>query len=464
MTLLLSARGVTKSFGQKLVADRIDLFVSRGEKIALVGVNGSGKSTLLSMLAGAERPEEGEVIRRRGIRVAYLSQNPPVDPALTAREEVALGLVEINHARKRLDAVEAALTRSVQGDDVDALLEEQSSLQQTLEEAQGWNPEHQIETVMRALGVSYPDRPLGTLSGGERKRAALGRVVLSRPDLLLLDEPTNHLDADTVLWLEDFLDAFLGGVVFVTHDRYFLDRVATRTAELHKGALTLYEGGFEEYLQGKAERLEKEARSEEVRLNLVRTELEWLRRGPKARGTKQKARIDRAKTLIDNKPDREQKLFDLASAFTTPRLGKTILEVNGLTHAYGEKPVLDALSFALRSGDRLGVIGPNGAGKSTLLKALVREIVPPEGVIVLGKNTEISYFAQQRAALPEEQTLWEVVGNGSDYVDVGGQRYHMAGYLARFLFDAGGAPPEDQEPLWRGESARRACDLAPATF
>ena len=452
MTILLNARSLKKSFGSKILVDGADITVSRGDKLAIVGANGTGKSTLLAMLTGREPVDEGEIVTRRNIRVGIQLQDPAFDPTHTARQEVSSGLEQIKTISARLKEIETLFESAKEGDDLDALLEEQSEIQELLDESGGWSIEHKVQEMLDALELPNADRLMGALSGGERKRASLGRLLLSRPDLMFLDEPTNHLDADTVFWLENYLQGYSGGLVFVTHDRYFLDRVATQTLELERGKITVYPGGFEDYLAGKEERMMRMARQEDVRLNLVRTELEWLRRGPKARGTKQKARIERAHTLME-RPEKAANALDLSSGMATVRLGKTILEVKELSVSFGEKPIIHKLDFALRAGDRVGVIGPNGAGKSTFLKTLLGEIPTPEGVVTIGKNSAISYFSQHRNTLPEEETLWDVIGEGFDSVEVAGNRIHLASYLARFLFEPG-SHRQRIKSLSGGEKAR----------
>ncbi len=429
---ILTAEALEKSYGAHVIFDKIDLSIHTGERVGLVGANGAGKSTLAKILAGVDTPDNGTVARRRGASIAYLDQDPHFDGDSTPREVVRDGLGPWSEAKALYDAASAKLS-SGEGD-IGALLAEQETAAADVERLGGWERMHTIDAMLGHLGVVNPEAKISTLSGGERRRVALAKILVSRPALAILDEPTNHLDVDTVDWLEEYLlDEHTGALLLVTHDRYLLDRVSTRTLEIDKGKVYSYDGGYELYLEQKAERLAHEGRTEQNRQNFLRREIEWLRRQPKARSTKQKARIDRAETAIAIRGPQEEKTATLA--VEGARSGKTILELHGVSLERGGRRLVDKLELYLTQGERVGIVGKNGTGKSTLLAAVVGELEPIEGEIVVGKNTKVAYFDQQRSGLEDDKSIFENVAGDHTRIEVNGEAIEPRSYLERFLFD-----------------------------
>jgi ATP-binding cassette subfamily F protein uup len=449
---LLAAHDLKKAFGAHAVLDGATLVIEEGERVGLVGLNGSGKSTLVRILAGLDAPDGGTVARRRGAELGYLEQEPVLDPEQTPRGVVLAGLAAWSEAKARHDAVSAKLSRG-DGDGA-KLLEEQASAASDVERLGGWDRMHHVDEVLGHVGLERLDAKVGTMSGGERRRVALARLLVARPALAILDEPSNHLDVDTIAWLEGYLqDEYTGAVLLITHDRYLLDRVAMRTVELDRGKLYSYDGGYEAYLEAKAERLAHEARTEQNRQNFLRTELEWLRRQPKARGTKQKARIERAETAKAIAAPKAERTAALAA--DTVRAGKTVVDLRGLELSIGGRTLVSGLDLALAQGERVGIIGKNGTGKTTLLRALLGELEPAKGEIVRGANTKIAYFDQQRGGLDDDKSIFDNVGGDKARIPLGGRVLEVRSYLERFLFD----PHKQRQPvgsLSGGERARVA--------
>ncbi|TVR65834.1 MAG: ABC transporter ATP-binding protein [Gemmatimonadales bacterium] len=436
MSSVLDAQGLRKSYGARELLPGVDFSVAEREKVGVVGRNGSGKSTLLRILAGEESADAGTVALRRGLRVAYLPQDPPVDPHRTIFRTAGEGTGSLQGDLLAYQEVNQELARGPDGARLEELLARQSRLASRIERDGGWDLQHRIETVLTRLGIEGWERTMGTLSGGERRRVALARTLLSEPELLLLDEPTNHLDADTVLWLEETLYDFPGAVVVVTHDRYFLDRVVDRMVEVSHRGLTSYPGGYTDYLAQRAEREAREAVEAEKRSRLLEKELAWARRSPPARTGKQKARRARAAEMAEEarESSRERQGTVELEVTEAPRLGRTVLELHDVGKDYGERTVLDGVSDRLSAGERIGVVGPNGAGKSTLLRIVVGEETPDRGHVVLGENTRVGYLDQQRELDPE-LTIARAV-SVSDWVELNGRRLHLKAYLDRFLFPA----------------------------
>ena len=449
---ILSAHGITKHFGPQVVLDGATFTITSHERVGLVGVNGSGKSTLARILAGVETSDTGTVARRRGASIAYLDQSPTFEGDPTAREAVLGGLAAWAEAKARHDAATHGLERG-EGE-IDALLEAQETAAADVERLGGWDRLPEIDAVLSHLGVRLPDAKVASMSGGERRRVALARLLVARPDLAILDEPTNHLDVDTVDWLEGHLaDDFRGAILLVTHDRYLLDRVCTRTLELDRGALVSYDGGYGLYLEQKAERLALQARTESNRQNFLRKELEWLRRQPKARSTKQKARIERAETAKAVVAPREEKVARLS--VEEARAGKTILELRHLGIDLASRTLVRDLEMFLVEGERIGVVGANGTGKTTLLRAIVGTLTPSRGEVVVGKNTKIAYFDQERSGLDDKLSIFDNVAGDQPKIEVDGEAIEPRSYLERFLFD----PQKQRQPvgsLSGGERARVA--------
>ncbi|MDQ3605431.1 MAG: ABC-F family ATP-binding cassette domain-containing protein [Gemmatimonadota bacterium] len=429
----LNVQNLHKSFGTRTVFAGVSFALDPGEKVGLIGANGSGKTTLLRILAGIEGHEQGILAFQRGIRVGYLAQEPSFAEDETIREAVASGHPELQAA---FAAYHEAGERLADSTDRDRWLARQSEAAARIEALGGWDWEHRVETILTRLGVGGWERQVAGLSGGEQKRVALARTLLARPELLLLDEPTNHLDADTTQWLEEHLQEYPGALLLITHDRYFLDRVVTRMLEVSIGELTSYPGGYTEYLEAKAERLERERAEEGKRAKLIEQELAWVRRSPSARTGKQQARINR---LGDLQAEQRQACADSPATLAElqagerPRLGRTVLELHGISKSYGERVLIRGLSTALRAGERIGVIGPNGAGKTTLLRIILGLEPPDAGEVEVGRNTRIAYYDQRREELDPEVSVYETASN-QDFVTVGGERMHLRSYLESFLF------------------------------
>jgi ATP-binding cassette subfamily F protein uup len=464
----LTAQHLRKSYGPQVVLDDASFTLVRGEKVGLIGANGAGKSTLSKLLAGAEVPDGGSVSVRRGLTIRYLPQEPVLDPAASPRAVVAEALSAWTEATKRY--VEVSERLAAKGND-EALVQEQAALDDTIQHLGGWERGHEALGFLDKLGVRDVERPCGERSGGEKRRIALAQLLVAAPDVAIVDEPTNHLDADTVEWLEEYFTQDYGGaIVLVTHDRYFLDAVVDRIIELERGRLSTYPGGYGDYLEKKAELMAHEGRVEQNRQNVLRREREWLSRGPKARSTKQKARIQRAHALEAQGPATagrpgEVSLVGAAGA----RQGKTTLELHGLQLAGGEgaPPLHAPFDLILTAGERIGIVGPNGAGKTTLLRAVLaaagEPVVPAAilaGSIVVGKNTKVAYLDQMRGTLDDDKSIFDDVRGegGTTVVRLGAsarEEMDLRSYLELFLFD-GQKQRQKVGSLSGGERARVA--------
>ena len=419
----------------------VSLVVDDGDRIGLIGPNGAGKSTLLRILAGREVPDAGERSVRRDLEIGYLEQEPRFEPGATVRDVVRAGLAgrdallaELEDLHAQIDAAADAAAGGSSGDDVlHALIRRQERLHHQLDALGGHDVEHRVEAEISGVGLPDPDARCGTLSGGELRRAALARLLIAEPDLLLLDEPTNHLDAFVVAWLEQRLMALASPLVLVTHDRYLLSRVTTRIVEIDRGAAYGYEGDYTAYVEQRAARLASEAHAERARLNLLRRETAWMRRGPPARTTKAKARIDRYEELVESAP--RVAAADLVLAFPPgPRLGSKGLLLHRVGHSYGERTILPPLDLEIAKGMRLGVVGPNGAGKTTLLNILLGRLEPSRGKVVRGDTVRVGTVDQKRDELDPDNTVVQEVAEPGGYVTVGGRPVHVATFLDRFLF------------------------------
>ncbi len=458
---VLSARGLTKAYGPQTLFSNVSITVTRGERVGLLGVNGTGKSSLLRVLAGVEPADEGTVDRRRDATFGFLEQEPALDPSRTPREIAGEGLAEWQAAMTRHKEISERIER---GERSDALVAEQSTIADRIEHLGGFARDHVAEEILGKLGVRELDRPVGTMSGGERRRVALARILIARPTLAILDEPTNHLDTEAIEWLESHLEnEFDGAVLMVTHDRWVLDAICDRIVELDRGTLTEYRGGYSEYVEQKIERLAHEERAEANRLNLLRRETAWLRRGAQARTTKQKARIQRAEALIAAEPTERPAEVDLSAMHASAaEMGKSVLDFEDVDLAIGEKVLVRDLTLHLVRSDRIGVIGPNGIGKTSLLRAIMGDLAPARGTITVGARTHIALFDQARAQLND---AWSVLDNvaeregsartGAGVVTIGGETIEMRTYLERFLFD-GSKQRQSVGSLSGGERARVA--------
>jgi ATP-binding cassette subfamily F protein uup len=411
----------------------LDLSLDAGERVALVGRNGCGKSTLVRILAGVEAPDEGEVILRSGLRVGHLEQEPRFDGTPTATEAVLDGLAGWQRAVELHAAATARIAAG--GGDLASLVGEQAAAAARVEELGGWDLRHEALGMLDHLGVARPDTPVDRLSGGERRRVALARLLVAAPDLAVLDEPTNHLDLDTIAWLERWiLERFRGAVVLVTHDRHLLDAVATRTLELDGGRLYSYEGGWSRYLEARAERVAHEGRVEDNRRNFLRRELEWLRRTPKARTTKQKARIDRVEAARDLRPRPTPSTANIELGAV--RSGRTVLDAEGVAVDVAQRRLVRDVTLRLSQGERLGILGPNGCGKTSLLRVLCGLDPPAVGRVVLGKATRIAYLDQVRSGLDDARSIFENVAEGRARILLGERELEVRAYLERFAFSS----------------------------
>ncbi|ESS15289.1 MAG: energy-dependent translational throttle protein EttA [Burkholderiaceae bacterium] len=411
----------------------ISLSFLPGAKIGMLGTNGSGKSTLLKIMAGIDKDIEGEAIAMSGIRIGYLPQEPELDPTHNVRQSVESGMGEVLAAKDRLDAVYAAYAE--EDADFDALAAEQAQLEAIIASA-GTDSEHQLEIAADALRLPPWDANIGVLSGGEKRRVALCRLLLSKPDMLLLDEPTNHLDAESVEWLEQFLARFPGTVVAITHDRYFLDNAAEWILELDRGRGIPYKGNYSLWLEQKEARLALEQRTEDARTKAMKKELEWVRQNPKGRQAKSKARLARFEELSDyeyQKRNETQEIFIPVAE----RLGTEVIEFTGVSKSFGDRVLIDDLTFKIPAGAIVGIIGPNGAGKSTLFK-LIRGVEQPDsGEIKTGQTVQVAFVDQSREDLNDEKTVWEDISGGLDMITVGKFQMPSRAYCGRFNFSGG---------------------------
>ncbi len=409
----------------------ISLSFLPGAKIGVLGLNGSGKSTLLKIMAGIDKDIEGEAVPMPGLDIGYLPQEPQLDPAHTVRQEVELAMGEVNAARARLEEIYAAYAEP--DADFDALSEEQGKLEAVIAAA-GTDSEHQLEIAADALRLPPWDAVIGQLSGGEKRRVALCKLLLSKPDMLLLDEPTNHLDAESVEWLEIFLKRFPGTVVAITHDRYFLDNAAEWILELDRGQGIPWKGNYSTWLEQKEARLEQEKKSEDARMKAMKKELEWARQNPKGRQAKSKARLARFEELSDyeyQKRNETQEIFIPVAE----RLGTEVIEFKSVSKSFGDRLLIDNLSFKVPAGAIVGIIGPNGAGKSTLFKLIAGREQPDSGEVVIGKTVQLAFVDQSREALADDKTVWEDVSGGLDLITVGKFQMPSRAYCGRFNFN-----------------------------
>ena len=421
-----------KAVHDKVILDDVTVGVYPGAKIGVVGPNGAGKSTLLKVMAGLEDVSNGEARLTPGYTVGILQQEPPLDEDKTVRENIEQAFGDILAKIERFNQVSAEMADP--DADFDALMAEMGQLQDEIDAANGWDLDSQLSQAMDALQCPDPDAPVSILSGGERRRVALCKLLLEAPDLLLLDEPTNHLDAESVLWLEQFLHRYPGAVMAVTHDRYFLDDVAEWICEVDRGQLYPYEGNYSTYLEKKAARLEAQSQQDARRAKKMKAELEWVRSSPKARQAKNRARLERYEQM--EAEARASKRVDFTDIHIPvgPRLGAKVLEAEHLCKSFGDRVLIDDLSFSLPRNGIVGVIGPNGVGKSTLFKMIVGQEQPTSGTLEVGESVKLSYVDQMRQGLDAEKTLWEVVSDGNDYIRVGDAEIPSRAYVAAFGF------------------------------
>lgn len=421
-----------KAHGDKVILDDVTLSFYPGAKIGVVGPNGMGKSTLLKVMAGLEEVSAGDARLTPGYTVGILQQEPPLDEEATVIENIRMAFADVLAKVERFNAIGAEMADP--DADFDALMEEMGTLQNDIDAANGWDLDSQLSQAMDALQCPDPDAPVKVLSGGERRRVALCKLLLEAPDLLLLDEPTNHLDAESVLWLEQFLHRYPGAVLAVTHDRYFLDNVAEWICEVDRGHLYPYKGNYSTYLETKAARLESQGQQQAKLAKRMKNELEWVRSSPKARQAKNKARLERYEQMEAEARSAKSVDFTDIAIPVGPRLGSKVLEVEHLHKQFGDRVLIDDLSFSLPRNGIVGVIGPNGVGKSTLFKMIVGKEPVSGGTLELGETVQISYVDQNREGLDPKKTLWEVVSDGLDYIRVGETEIPSRAYVANFGF------------------------------
>jgi ATP-binding cassette ChvD family protein len=427
-------KGLSKTYpGGREVMKDIWLSFLPGAKIGVLGYNGAGKSTLMRIMAGMDTDFAGEAWAAEGVKVGYLSQEPQLDNAKTALENVMDGVGEVKTLLDRFEAVSAKFAEELSEDEMNAVIAEQAELQEKIDAAGGWDLQRNVEIAMDALRCPPGDADVTKLSGGERRRVALCRLLLSKPDMLLLDEPTNHLDAESVGWLETFLEEYPGTVVAVTHDRYFLDNVTGWILELDRGRGIPYEGNYSSWLQQKKKRLEQEEREEAARQRTIDRELEWIGQSPQARRTKSKARISAFNDLVaqaaDKAPETAQIIIPVAE-----RLGGQVIDFENLSKGFGDKLLIDKLTFKLPPGGIVGVIGPNGAGKTTLFRMITGQDKPDSGAIKIGETVKLGYVDQSRDSLKDTATVWEEISGGQDEIMLGKFKTPSRAYVGRFNF------------------------------
>ena len=427
---IYTMKKVRKAHGDKVILDDVTMSFYPGAKIGVVGPNGAGKSSILKIMAGIDQPGNGEAFLAPGASVGILMQEPVLDDTKTVRENVEDGLGETMVQLKRYNEIAELMAT----DYSDELMEEMGELQEKLDHADAWEIDSQLEQAMDALRCPPPESPVTNLSGGEKRRVALCKLLLSKPDLLLLDEPTNHLDAESVLWLEQHLAAYSGAILAVTHDRYFLDHVAQWIAEVDRGHLYPYEGNYSTYLEKKAERLEVSGKKDQKLQKRLKDELAWVRSGAKARQAKSKSRLARYDEMVAEAEKTRKLDFDEIQIPNPPRLGDVVVEVKSLDKGFDGRVLIKDLSFTLPRNGIVGVIGPNGVGKTTLFKTIVGLEEPDGGEVKIGQTVKLSYVDQNRSGIDSKKTVWETVSDGLDFITVGNSEFPSRAYISSFGF------------------------------
>ena len=424
--------GVGKYYDKRAVLKDIYLSYFYGAKIGVIGLNGSGKSSLLRIMAGVDKEIQGEAVLSAGYSVGYLEQEPLIDDARTVRQVVEEAVQETIDLLKEFEAINAKFAEELSDDEMNKLLERQGEVQEKLDHQEAWDLDARLEMAMDALRCPPPETPVSILSGGERRRVALCRLLLQKPDILLLDEPTNHLDAESVAWLEHHLQSYPGTVIAVTHDRYFLDNVAGWILELDRGQGIPFKGNYTAWLEQKQERLRREEKSESERQKTLQRELEWIRMAPKARRAKGKARITAYESLLDQEAQKRREDLEIPIP-AGPRLGNVVIEAEGVSKVYGDRLLVDDMTFKLPPGGIVGVIGPNGAGKTTLFRMIIGQEQPDKGKIRIGETAVLGYVDQSRT-LDANKSIWEEISGGADALKIGPREVNSRAYVARFNF------------------------------
>ena len=430
--VIYSMVGVSKYYDKKAVLKDIYLSYFYGAKIGVIGLNGSGKSSLLRIMAGVDKEFNGEAVLSPGHTVSYLEQEPLIDDTRTVREVVEEAVQETVHLLKEFEEINAKFAESMSDDAMTKLLERQGEVQEKLDQQDAWDLDARLEMALDALRCPPSDTPVKILSGGERRRVALCRLLLQRPDILLLDEPTNHLDAESVGWLEHHLQSYPGTIIAVTHDRYFLDNVAGWILELDRGQGIPFKGNYTSWLEQKQERLRQQEKSESERQKTLQRELEWIRMSPKARQAKGKARITAYESLLDRESQKRREDLEIPIP-AGPRLGNVVIETEGINKGYGDNLLVEDMTFKLPPGGIVGVIGPNGAGKTTLFRMIIGEEQPDSGKIRIGDTVALGYVDQSRTLDPKK-SIWEEISDGTDLLKIGNREVNSRAYVARFNF------------------------------
>ncbi|MBI5055453.1 MAG: energy-dependent translational throttle protein EttA [Nitrospirae bacterium] len=431
--VIYSMIGVSKFYDKKPVLKDIYLSYFYGAKIGVLGLNGSGKSSLLRILAGRDKEFNGETVLSPGHSVGLLEQEPQLDSSKTVREIVEEGVQEIVDALKEYNLINEKFAEPMSDDEMNKLIERQGKVQEKLDAMDAWDLDSRLEMAMDALRCPSGDTPVKVLSGGEKRRVALCRLLLQKPDILLLDEPTNHLDAETVAWLEHHLQNYAGTIIAVTHDRYFLDNVAGWILELDRGQGIPWKGNYSSWLEQKKDRLEKEEKSESERQKTLQRELEWIRMSPRGRHAKSKARITSYEALLSQDVEKSSKDLEIYIP-PGPRLGNVVIEADNVKKAYGDNILVEGMTFSLPPGGIVGVIGPNGAGKTTLFRMITGQEKPDAGTFKIGETVKLAYIDQSRDDLDSNKTIWEIISDGLDVVQLGKKQLNSRAYVARFNF------------------------------
>jgi len=430
--VIYSMVGVSKFYDKRAVLKNIYLSYFYGAKIGVIGLNGSGKSSLLRIMAGVDKEINGEAVLSPGYTVGYLEQEPLIDDSQTVREVVEEAVQETVNLLKEFEEINAKFAEEMSDEEMNKLLERQGEVQEKLDHQAAWDLDARLEMAMDALRCPPPDTPVKILSGGERRRVALCRLLLQKPDILLLDEPTNHLDAESVAWLEHHLQSYPGTIIAVTHDRYFLDNVAGWILELDRGEGIPFKGNYTSWLEQKQERLRQQEKSESERQKTLQRELEWIRMSPKARQAKGKARITAYESLLDQEAQKRREDLEIPIP-PGPRLGNVVIEAEGVSKGYGDNLLVDDMTFKLPPGGIVGVIGPNGAGKTTLFRMVTGQEPPDKGKVRIGETVALAYVDQSRTLDPKK-SIWEEISGGADLLKIGARELNSRAYVARFNF------------------------------
>ena len=450
--VIYSMHRVTKRHGQKEVLKDITLGYFYGAKIGVLGLNGAGKSSLLKILAGVDKNFEGDIVIAPGYSIGYLEQEPLVDETRTVREVVEEGVKEVIDLVHEFNDINAKFAEPMEADEMDALIERQAKVQEKMDAVNAWDIDSRLEMAMDALRCPPSDTPVSVISGGEKRRVALCRLLLQNPDVLLLDEPTNHLDAESVAWLERFLHTFPGTVIAVTHDRYFLDNVAGWILELDRGKGIPWKGNYSSWLEQKEKRLALEERSDKERQKTLARELEWIRMAPKGRHAKSKARINAYEAMVSHESERLAADLEIYIP-PGPRLGNTVIQAENISKAMGDKVLMENMNFIIQPGAIVGIIGPNGAGKSTLFKMIAGQERPDKGGMKIGDTVKLAYVDQGRDSLQAGKSVYDIISEGAEFIKLGSRDINARAYCSRFNFN-GSDKQKDVSLLSGGERGR----------